>query len=74
LDETALAGILARSLALLDAGEDVDAITSRFPDGPPNLEAMLQLARSLREEAGGALPTADESLRRIGALLQNHIG
>lgn len=70
MEDAAFAGILARSLALLDAGEDIDSIVARFPDAAGELEPLLRVASTLHAEAHEEPELAPGSFRRIGRLLQ----
>jgi hypothetical protein len=63
MDDPGLALILEECLALLDAGEDVDAILSRFPDFSDTLEPLLRVAAHLSDAAEDAVEAPVEALK-----------
>jgi hypothetical protein len=73
VDDPASAGILSESLALLDEGVDIEVIIARFPAAPPEIEPMLRVAKSLRDNAPEADPAHEDSIRRVGEYLLGHI-
>lgn len=73
MDDPALALILEECLALLDAGEDIDAIISRFPDFSDALEPLLRVALNLSDAAEEAVDVPLTALNDIGEFLQAQV-
>ena len=71
MDDPALAVILDEALALLDAGEEPDAIIERFPDFAGALLPLLRVAHTLRETADDAIEVPLEALKDIGLTIQD---
>jgi hypothetical protein len=73
MDDPALAFILDEALALLDAGEEPEAIVERFPDFAGTLLPLLRMAQTLRDTAGEAIEVPLEALKDIGQSIQDKL-
>ncbi len=73
MDDPALALILEECLALLNAGEDIDAVVGRFPDFSDALLPLLRVAANLTDAAEDAVDVPMEALKDIGEFLQAQI-
>lgn len=71
MDDPALALIVDECLALLDAGEGIDAIVGRFPDFSMTLEPMLRVVMTLKDTADDAVEVPFEALKDVGEYLQD---
>lgn len=71
MEDPALAFILDEALALLDDGEELEAIIERFPDFSAKLLPLLRVASTLRETADDAIDIPVEALKDIGEFLQD---
>jgi hypothetical protein len=72
MDDPAIALILEECLALLHAGEEIDAIVGRFPDFSETLEPILRLAQELQETADDAVDVPLDALEDIGEFIRAH--
>jgi hypothetical protein len=73
MDDPALALIVEECLALLDAGEDFDAVIGRFPDFTENLAPLLRVAMDLKETADEAIDIPLVFLRELGEFLKDQV-
>jgi hypothetical protein len=73
MDDPALAFILDEALALLDEGEEIEAIIERFPDFSGRLLPLLRVASTLRETADEAIEVPLEALKEIGEFIQDKL-
>jgi hypothetical protein len=71
LDDQALAGILSKSLALVDAGEDIDSVVARFPEAATVLTELLGTANALEITASSAVAVPHQFLLDLGAQLRS---
>ena len=74
MDDPAIALILEECLALLRAGEEVDAIVEQFPDFSDTLEPILRLAQELQETADDAVDVPLEALEDLGEFIRAQFG
>jgi hypothetical protein len=70
MQDPALAFILEEALALLDAGEEPEAIIERFPDVAATLMPLLDLVGILQDTAEDAIEVPLDALHEIGEFLQ----
>ena len=70
MDDSAFADILSRSLALLEAGEDIDSIVVRFPEVAERLSELMETARQLEITPQSAIQVPYEFLRNLGEHLR----
>ena len=70
MDDTAFAGILSRSLALIEAGEDLDSVTGRYPEVADSLSELLKTAHDLGAAAPHAVEVPHDFLRNLGEQLR----
>lgn len=70
MDDSAFADILSRSLALLEAGENIDSIVARFPAHADRLLELLETAQQLGMASGAAIQVPYEFLRNLGERLR----
>lgn len=70
MDDSAFADLLSRSLALLEAGEDIDFIVVRFPEVAERLPELLETAQQLGTTSGSAIQVPYTFLRQLGEQLR----
>ena len=70
MDDSAFADILSRSLALLEAGEEIDSIIVRFPEVADRLSELLETARQLDMTSRSAIEVPYTFLRQLGEHLR----
>jgi len=70
LDDTAFAGILSRSLALIKAGEDIDSVVARYPEVAESLSELLKTAYNLGSAAPHAVGVPHDFLLNLGQQLR----
>lgn len=73
MDDPALALIVEECLALLDAGEDLETVLSRFPDFSATLAPVLRVAIELKESADDAIEVPIEFLKDLGDFLMDQV-
>lgn len=74
MEDPALAFVLDEALALLDDGEEIEAIIGRFPDFAGKLLPLLNVASTLKETADDAIDVPLDALREIGEFIQEKFG
>jgi hypothetical protein len=62
--------MLSRSLALLEAGEDIDSVVVRFPEAAERLSELLKTAQRLEMTPESAIQVPYEFLRNLGERLR----
>ena len=70
MQDPALAFILEEALALLDAGEEPESSSERFPDAAATLMPLLDLVGTLQDTAEDAIEVPLDALHEIGEFLQ----
>ena len=71
MEDPALAFILDEALALLDDGEEIEAVIERFPEFAGKLLPLLNVASRLAETADDAIEVPLKALKEIGEFLQD---
>jgi hypothetical protein len=74
MDDPAIALVLEECLALLRAGEEIDAIVERFPDFSETLDPILRLAQELQETADDAVDVPIDALEDLGEFIRAQFG
>jgi hypothetical protein len=69
VDDTAFAGIVSKSLALLEAGESIEGIVARYPEVSPRLRELLETACDLRNRDIATVQPSPGFLRQLGQRL-----
>ncbi len=71
MEDPALALILERSLALIEEGESIHVVLTRFPDFADRLGPLLDTAVRLQDGAGSAVDVPFDFLQDLGRALRS---